>query len=119
MKKSIYIFADLLNSCICVNTCNFWITTSERETGLYQTGSTSYQLLETRQIEVNINFDFTTGKIQALEHKLGDLHVQAENIKAQIQELKCIGHEKNEDEDPDFDHGNGDPSSAYDDDIPF
>lgn len=113
MKQEIYIFADLLAGRICVNTCNFWTTAKEKETGLYQTNTTSFQLLETRTIEVDINFDFTTGKIQALENKLGHLHIQAENVKAQIQELKCIGHDNFEP------NGGHVQTSEFDDDIPY
>lgn len=116
MNQKIYIFADLLAGRICANTCNFWTTAKEQETGLYQTDTTSFQLLEIRTIEVDINFDFTTGKIQALENKLGHLHIQAENIKAQIQELKCLGHDSSE-----TNGGNGGkpPMPEFDDDIPF
>ncbi len=115
MKITIYQYASLLTNQILTNTCNFWTTEQEIRTGLYQSEHSSLQLLATHEFEVpDIQFDFTSGKIQALECKLGNLEAQATNIKAQIQELKCIGH------DEDFQPNGGVPQPAeFDDDVGF
>lgn len=84
----LYIYADLMNQVISHSSHNYW-----RETDLYKTDYSCWQLLETRDIEWEGEFDFVSGKIKALEMKLGDLQVQSNNIKEQIQELLCIGHD--------------------------
>lgn len=89
----VYIYADLINQRIDVHPCNFWSSGEALKTGLYKTEHVAFQLLEAREIEFHQEFDFVSGKIKALELQLGDLHIKSENIKAQIQELKCIGHE--------------------------
>lgn len=106
----LYIFADLLNQGISITAVNFWAWGNPPEDPtLYQTSEAAFRLIETREIDLSgIKFDFFQGKIQALEAQLGDLHVKSENIKAQIQELKCIGHDSIASKDEPFDH-----------DIPF
>lgn len=91
----IYVYADLLNKYITMHTCNFWGSPKAKETGLYASEKVAFQLLEVREIDLSAynNYDFTPGKIDALERELANLHVKTENIKSQIQELKAIGHE--------------------------
>lgn len=93
MKLKVYIYADLLVGDIKHTNYDFWTTEQQKATGLYKSEYNTFQYLETQEVEWNGTFDFTNGKIQALELQLGDLHVKSENIKAQIQELKCIGHD--------------------------
>jgi hypothetical protein len=120
----LYIYANLLAKCLSSTEVNFWAGKKYQETGLYSDGNTvAFQLIEVREIDLsNINFDFVTGKIQALELQLGDLHVKSENIKQQIQELKCIGHEtptEREERMKDKILGDEDHFHQFDDGIPF
>lgn len=116
MKKTLYIYVNLLTSGFNFTDWNMWTTEEEKKTGLYRSEHASWQLLEVREIEFDAeNFDLITGKIIALETELerdkAKFHVRQENLKAQIQELKCIGHDVlPKDEGPAFD---------FDDDLPL
>lgn len=90
----VHIYADLMNQRIEQTHHNYWHPgTTAHETGLYKSEYCAYQLLECRELEWEGEFDFVSGKIKVLELKLGDLQVQSNNIKEQIQELLCIGHD--------------------------
>lgn len=115
----LYVYANLIARVLSTTEVNFWSDADAAKTGIYSDGNTvTFQLLEIREIDLsNINFDFVSGKIQALELQLGNLHVKSENIKAQIQELKCIGHETQESEQASMEDSNH--YVQFDDDIPF
>lgn len=93
----LYIYADLINQTIRHTDHNFWHNSGTFENpeigAIHKSDYSTYQLLEIRDVWWNGEFDFVSGKIKALELKLGDLHIQTENIKEQIQELLCIGHD--------------------------
>lgn len=126
----IYIFLDQINTCIQVGNHNFWHSCQE-EPKVFTTDYASYRLLDSLEVEYNDqNWNPTETKISALETKLSkdlaDSYVRQENLKAQIQELKCIGHENDErmrdkilgDEDYFEPNGGVPPSPVFDDDIP-
>lgn len=121
---TIYLYADLLNGKFDVTNYNFWNSAESKATGLFKSQSCARKLLEIRTIDLSrfAYFDFTTGKIQALEMQLGDLHIQSENIKQQIQELLCIGHDT-EPTDwepmPEGPNGGIPVPPSFDDDIPY
>ena len=116
----LYVYVNLINQSIQTSDCNFWYTKESQETGLYKTNDVLFKLLDTLEIDLSgYTFNFQEGKIQALELQLGDLHVKSENIKAQIQELKCIGHDSNEEVNKTTPIRNFRDFDQFDDDLPF
>lgn len=124
---TIYLYADLLTGRFESSNYNFWSSPESKQTGLYKSQTSAMQLLETRTISLSdyAYFDFTAGKIQALQMQLGDLHIQSENIKQQIQELLCIGHDQEEHAkeqflgDEDHFYQADEVRTIFDDDLPF
>lgn len=94
---NLYIYADLLQKKFEFTSYNYWAFGKEKETGLYQTDYSCFQLVRVLDIDVDIPFDFVSGKIIALEKKLekdlADSYVRQHNLQDQINELKCLTHE--------------------------
>ena len=117
MKKTIYVYLDVINGSYKVSDWDYWTTPEECQTGLYIGEYSTKQLVSVQEIEFPGWFNPTSLKIDALEHtiqkELAACHVKVENLKTQIQELKCLGHEPVE-------LGNYKPQpSQVDDDTPF
>jgi lipopolysaccharide export LptBFGC system permease protein LptF len=121
MNLKVYIYADLLNETINHTNWDMWGRGEAKETGIYQSEHASWQLLDVREFDFDeTGFDFREGKLYSLERKLQEdmaaSHIRQENLKAQIQELKCLGHD-------DIELGNYKPQPSqaptFDDDIPF
>lgn len=118
----LYVYANLLQGVIGTSDYNLWSSKKSKETGLYKSSEVAFQLLDTLEIDLSsYKFDFVSGELQALELQLGDLHVKSESIKAQIQELKCLGHDSSEEEERMKDKVLGDENlfDQFDQDIPF
>lgn len=103
---NLYIYADLLQKKFEFTSYNYWAYDKAKETGLYLSEYCSYQLVRTLDIDVDIPFDFVSGKILALETKLekdlADSYVRQHNLQAQIDELKCLTHQPDIDDDIPF-----------------
>jgi len=121
----VYLYLDISEYSVIerVTDHNYWSAgTDPSNPNLYVGQYATMLLVETKEIPFHIKaYDPITFRILSLESKLtkdiADSHVRQNKIKDKIQELKCIGHDVEEEEIPP--HPNAPVIDTFDDDIGF
>jgi len=115
MKKTLYIYLDVIQGTYHVTDCNFWTTPEEQSTGLSVGQYSTRQLASVQEIEFPEWNNPVGSKIAALESKveqeLAECHIKVMNLKTQIQELKCLTHDEVKD--------SSTLVSPFDSDLPY